>query len=230
MDVHLKLAFRINKKTLIMKKITVVIVDDHRLIREMWATMLTSNNEYEIIGESGGMDEAIEMIKTKRPELVLMDINLAQGSGLEAVPLIKKFSPGTKIIAVSMHNQPAYVKKMMQMGAKGYVTKNSSHQEMFKALEIVMKGGVYVCNEVKDILSEQALGIETAGPDVKDLSWREIEIVRLIRDGLSSKEIASRLHITVRTAEVHRHNILKKLKLKNTASLISYINTTDLSL
>ena len=116
------------------------------------------------------------------------------------------------------------------MGAKGYVTKNSSHQEMFKALEIVMKGGVYVCSEVKDILSEQALGLETAGPDVKDLSWREIEIVRLIRDGLSSKEIASRLNITVRTAEVHRHNILKKLKLKNTASLISYINTTDLSL
>jgi DNA-binding NarL/FixJ family response regulator len=213
-----------------MNKITVVIVDDHRLIREMWATMLTSNSVYEIVGESGGMDEAVELIKEKRPDIVLMDINLAQGSGLEAVPLIRKFSPGTRVIAVSMHNQPAYVKKMMQLGARAYVTKNSSHEEMFMALETAMKGGVYVCNEIKNILSEQALGIETAGPDVNDLSWREIEIVRLIRTGLSSKEIAANLNITVRTAEVHRHNILKKLKLKNTASLISYINTTDLSL
>jgi DNA-binding NarL/FixJ family response regulator len=217
-------------KIIEMKKITVAIVDDHRLIREMWATMLTNNRNYEITGESGSLDEAIEMIKNKRPDMVLMDINLSQGSGLDAVPLIRKFSPGTRIVAVSMHNQPAYVKKMFQLGAKAYVTKNSSHEEMFKAMEVVMNGGVYVCNEVKDILSEQALGIETAGPDVNDLSWREIEIVRLIRNGLSSKEIASGLHITVRTAEVHRHNILKKLKLKNTAALINYINTTDLSL
>jgi DNA-binding NarL/FixJ family response regulator len=211
-----------------MKKISVAIVDDHRLIREMWATMLTSANEYEITGECGGMDEAVEMIKIKKPDLVLIDINLEQGSGLDAVPLIRKFSPGTKIIAVSMHNQPAYVKKMMQMGAKAYVTKNSSYEEMFKALDIVMKGGVYVCSEIKNILSEQALGHEKDGPNVNDLSWREIEIVRLLRTGLSSKEIATRLDITVRTAEVHRHNILKKLKLKNTASLVNYINTTDL--
>jgi DNA-binding NarL/FixJ family response regulator len=211
-----------------MEKITIAIVDDHRLIREMWATMLTSNSKYEITGESGGLDETVEMIKIKRPDILLLDINLSQGSGLDAVPLIRKFSPGTKIIAVSMHNQPAYVKKMMQLGAKAYVTKNSSYEEMFKALEIVMQGGVYVCNEIKNILSGQALGYETTGPDVNDLSWREIEIVRLLRTGLSSKEIATRLNITVRTIEVHRHNILKKLKLKNTAALINYINTTDL--
>jgi two-component system invasion response regulator UvrY len=212
-----------------MEKITVVIVDDHRLIREMWATLLTSNSEYIITGESGNLDEAIELIKLKRPDIVLLDINLEQGSGLDAMPLIKKFSPGSKIIAVSMHNQPAYVKKMMQSGAKGYVTKNSSHKEMFKALEIVVKGGMYVCDEIKNIKSDQALRIDTAGPDINNLSWREIEIVRLIRTGLSSKEIATLLDITVRTAEVHRHNILKKLKLKNTTALINYIYTTDLS-
>jgi DNA-binding NarL/FixJ family response regulator len=212
-----------------MKKITIAIVDDHRLIREMWATMLTSNNKYEITGESEGMDEAIEMIRINRPDMVLLDINLAQGSGLDAVPQIRKFSPGTRIVAVSMHNQPAYAKKMIQMGAKAYVTKNSSHQEMFKALEVVMNGGVYICSEIKNILSDHALGIEISGPDINELSWREIEIVRLLRTGLSSKEIAAHLSITVRTAEVHRHNILKKLKLKNTASLINYINTTDLS-
>ncbi len=213
-----------------MKKISVAIIDDHRLIREMWATILASHNKYEITGESGALNEAVEMIKITRPDIVLLDINLSEGSGLDAVPLIRKYSPSTKIVAVSMHNQPAYVKKMMQMGAKAYVTKNSSHEEMFKALEIVMDGGIYVCSEIKNIMTDQALAVETSEPDVKDLSWREIEIVKLLKTGLSSKEIATQLKITVRTVEVHRHNILKKLKLKNTASLINYINTTDLSL
>lgn len=213
-----------------MKKISVVIVDDHKLIREMWAKMFASDKEIEITGESGTLDEAIEMIKIKRPDIVLLDINLANASGLDAVPQIRKFSPGTRIIAVSMHNQPAYVKKMLKLGAKGYVTKNSSHDEMFKAIEEVMKGRVYVCTEIKDILSDQALNNEPAGPDAKDLSLREIEIIRLIKNGLSSKEISSQLVITTRTVEVHRHNILKKLKLKNTASLINFINTTDLTI
>ena len=217
-----------------MKKITIAIVDDHKLIRQMWATMLTSNSEsdsyrIEITGESGVLDEAIEMIKIKRPDIVLLDINLAEGSGMDAVPLIRKFSPGSKIIAVSMHNQPAYVKKMMTLGAKAYVTKNSSHEEMFKAIDEVMNGRIYVCGEIKDILSDQALSNDTTRPNTKDLSLREIEIIKLIKEGLSSKEISSRLNITTRTVEVHRHNILKKLKLKNTASLINFINTTDLT-
>lgn len=195
----------------------------------MWATMLASNREIEITGESGILDEAVEMIRVKRPDIVLLDINLVQGSGLDAVPLIRKYSPGTRIIAVSMHNEPAYVKKMMKLGAKAYVTKNSSHEEMFKAIEEVMAGRIYLCAEIKNILADKALQNDINEPTVKDLSMREIEIVKLLKTGLSSKEIASQLKITVRTAEVHRHNILKKLKIKNTALLINYINTTDLS-
>jgi DNA-binding NarL/FixJ family response regulator len=87
-----------------------------------------------------------------------------------------------------------------------------------------------VCNEIRNIISEQMLNNQAAGPDVKDLSLREIEVIKLIKEGLSSKEIADQLNISVRTAEVHRHNILKKLQLKNTAALINYINTTDLVL
>jgi DNA-binding NarL/FixJ family response regulator len=212
-----------------MKKISIAIVDDHKLIRQMWSTMLKTNNEIEITGESEGMDEAIEMIRVKRPDIVLLDINLVQGSGLDAVPLIRKFSPGTRIIAVSMHNEPAYVKKMMKLGAKAYVTKNSSHEEMFKAIDEVMAGRVYLCAEIKNILADKALHSEIHEPSVRDLSLREIEIIKLIKEGQSSKEISSGLEIATRTVEVHRHNILKKLKLKNTAALINYINTTDLS-
>jgi DNA-binding NarL/FixJ family response regulator len=99
---------------------------------------------------------------------------------------------------------------------------------MFLAIDTVLEGRTYVCQEIKNILSDQALVEETSGPDIKDLSLREIEIIRLLKAGNSSKEIAAKLNISTRTAEVHRHNILKKLKLKNTASLISFINTTDL--
>jgi DNA-binding NarL/FixJ family response regulator len=213
-----------------MKKITVVIVDDHQLVREMWRELFSRNPEIEIVGESGQFQQAIEIIRNKRPDIVLLDINLSQASGFDAVPLIRKYVPGTRIITVTMHSQPAYAKKMLRLGVKAYVTKNSSRQEIFQAIETVMNGGRYVCTEIKDILSEQMLKDEAAGPDVKDLSFREIEIIRLIKEGLSSKEIAAQLNISVRTAEVHRHNILKKLQLKNTAALISFISTTDLVL
>ncbi len=212
-----------------MKKTTIVIVEDHKLIRQMWAKLFSDRNDIEITGESGKLNDAVELIKIKRPDIVLLDINLPGGSGMDAVPQIRKYSPGTRIIAVSMHNQPVYAKKMIQMGAKAYVTKNSSHEEMYRALDIVMNGGVYVCAEIKEILSDQLLVNETDQPGINDLSLREIEIIKLIKDGLSSKEIAAGLDISVRTIEVHRHNILKKLKLKNVASLINYINTTNLS-
>jgi len=212
-----------------MKKITIVVVEDHQLVREMWSELFAKNEGVEVIGESGVFDEAIEMIKTKRPNIVLLDINLPQASGFDAVPLIRKFSPGTKVIAVSMHSQPAYAKKMLQLGAKGYITKNSSRQEILTAIEEVMKDYKYICAEIKDILSEQLLTEEQAGPNLSDLSLREIEIIKLIKEAWSSKEIPAKLNISVRTAEVHRHNILKKLQLKNTAALISFINTTDLT-
>jgi DNA-binding NarL/FixJ family response regulator len=213
-----------------MKKTTVVVVDDHKLVREMWRELFARNTDIEVVGESGEFDEAIEMVKTKRPDIVLLDINLSQATGFDAVPLIRKFAPGTRVIAVSMHSQPAYAKKMLQLGAKGYVTKNSSRDEILTAVSEVMQDRKYVCNEIRNIISEQMLNNQAAGPDVKDLSLREIEVIKLIKEGLSSKEIADQLNISVRTAEVHRHNILKKLQLKNTAALINYINTTDLVL
>jgi two-component system, NarL family, invasion response regulator UvrY len=212
-----------------MKKITVVIIEDHKLIREMWGKMFADNPEIEITGESGSLEESIEMVKIKRPDIVLLDINLGQDSGMDAVPLIRKFSPGTKIIALSMHNQPVYAKKMLQLGAKAYVTKNSPLEEIMKAIEVVMKGEVYMCTEIKDILTDQVMNNEPVQHDTKDLSLREIEIVKFIKDGLSSKEISSLINIRTRTVEVHRHNILKKLNFKNTASLVNFINNTDLN-
>ena len=199
-----------------MKKTTIIVVDDHKLVRDMWRELFSRSQDMELIGESGEFDDAINLIKNKRPEVVLLDINLSEASGFDAVPLIRKFSPITKVIAVSMHSQPAYAKRMFSLGAKAYVTKNSSREEVFKAVEEVVNGRTFICTEIKNILSEQILQSEKPGkPGINDLSLREIEIIKLIKEGLSSKEIGSKLNISARTAEVHRYNILKKLQLKN---------------
>jgi DNA-binding NarL/FixJ family response regulator len=123
-----------------------------------------------------------------------------------------------------MHSQPAYAKKMLQIGAKGYVTKNSSKEEMIKAILEVNEGSKYICEEIKNNISELVLEENKDMPNVNALTEREIQIINLIKEGQSSKEIASTLNISLKTVEVHRHNVLKKLKLKNSASLVNFIN------
>jgi len=135
-----------------MKKSSIIIIDDHKLIREMWVRLFAGNSKVEITGEGATLQEAIEMVTNHKPDIVLLDINLPDASGLDAVPLIRKSSPGTRIIAVSMHDQPAYAKKMLQLGAKAYVTKNSQYDEMLKAVEEVMNDRIYVCKEIADFL------------------------------------------------------------------------------
>lgn len=211
-----------------MGRISVMIVDDHTLIRETWSFLLGRNENFEVIAEVGDGQKAIDIARDKRPSIILLDINMSPLNGFDVLKMVRKQSPGSKVIAVSMHSQPAYAKKMLRMGAKGYVTKNSPRQEMLDAIMDVHKGNTYICQEVKNILSDQMLSEEDNAAGLNQLSEREIEVINQIRDGLSSKEIADRLAISIKTVEVHRHNILKKLKVKNTASLINYINSSGL--
>jgi DNA-binding NarL/FixJ family response regulator len=209
-----------------MEKISVLIADDHKLIRETWSYILNNDPRFVVVGECGDSEQAVEMSRAKRPMIVLMDINMNPISGFEATEKIRKVSPGSKIIGVSMHSQPAYAKKMLQVGAKGYVTKNSSKEEMIKAILEVQSGNKYICEEIKNNISELVLEENKDMPNVNSLTEREIQIINFIKEGLSSKEIAEQLNISLKTVEVHRHNILKKLKLKNSASLVNFINST----
>lgn len=212
-----------------MGKITILLVDDHKLIRDSWSFILNSDVRFQVIGETSNADEAVEIAKDKKPEIVLMDINMSPVNGFEATKLVRKYSPGSKIIGISMHSMPAYARRMLQIGAMGYVTKNSSKDELMSAIIEVHNGKKYICNEVKNILAQQELEDEGGGaPDMNVLSRREIDIVQLIKEGLSSKEIALRLDISLKTVEVHRYNILKKLSLKNTAALVNFINAHGL--
>ncbi|HTE24422.1 response regulator [Flavitalea sp.] len=209
-----------------MEKISVLIADDHKLIRETWSYILNNDSRFEVIAECGDSEQAVEMSKIKRPQIVLMDINMMPISGFEATERIRKVSPLSKVIGVSMHSQPAYAKKMLQIGAKGYVTKNSSKEEMIKAIMEVHNGNKYVCDEIKNNISDQVLEENSDTPNVNALTEREIQIINLIKEGQSSKEIAAVLAISLKTVEVHRHNILKKLKLKNSASLVNFMNNS----
>lgn len=210
------------------KKITILIVDDHKLIRDTWSFILNSDERFQVIAETDSGQSAIDLSNNYHPDIVLMDINMSPMNGFDATKEIRKISPSSKIIGVSMHSQPAYAKKMLQMGAVGYITKNSSKEEMITAISQVAGGSKYICNEVKTILSEQILE-ENEQPDINLLSQREVEIINLIRQGQSSREISEQLDITLKTVEVHRHNILKKLNLKNTAALVNFINNAGIS-
>jgi len=207
-----------------MKKITILIADDHKLVRQTWEFIFNRDERFQVIAECATGEEAIEISRELRPDVVIMDINLPGISGLEATLQIRKFSPGSKIIAVSMHTQPSYAKAIIRNGASGYVTKTSSREEMIKAIIEVYAGHKYICDEIKNILSDSLMNDEQQNNGVKSLSQREIQVISQIKNGASSKEIAGELHLSVKTIEVHRYNILKKLNLKNSASLVNFVS------
>jgi DNA-binding NarL/FixJ family response regulator len=131
-----------------MKK-RIIVIEDHTLIRELWVKIYNEKGDVEVVGDSGDFDEAMEMVKKFQPDLVSLDINLKDATGFDAVPLIKEYSPNTRIIVVSMHIQLNYLKQMLELGVMGYVTKSSSHTELFKAIDEVMEGHIYVCAEMQ---------------------------------------------------------------------------------
>lgn len=211
-----------------MEKITILIVDDHTLVRETWSEILNSDPRFTVVAQAGNAEQAIEFAKQLRPRIIVMDVNLPGMNGIDATNEVLISSPESKVLGVSMHTQPAYARKMMQNGAHGYVTKNSSRQEMFEALLEINKGNKYVCDEIKNNLSDQMVNGDDPQKNVNSLSHRELEIVSFIQKGLSSKEIADMLYVSVKTIEVHRYNILRKLNLKNAAALVNFVNKNQL--
>jgi DNA-binding NarL/FixJ family response regulator len=213
-----------------MEKTTILIADDHTLVRETWSFILNSDPRFEVVAETGNGEEAIELATRLKPGVVIMDINLPGMNGIEATAIIRKNSPSTKILGVSLHTQPAYARKMIQKGAMGYVTKNSSREEMFKAISEIQQDRKYICEEIKNILSEQVLEGDQSQQPMNTLSHREMEVISFIKKGFSSKEVAEALFISVKTVEVHRYNILRKLNLRNTATLVNFINSNSIDL
>jgi two-component system invasion response regulator UvrY len=208
-----------------MKKTTLLIVDDHKLIRETLSFILNNNPDFQVIAACGSGEEAIQQAKNLRPDVVIIDINLSGMNGFETTRQIRKFSPASRVLGVSLYTQPTYARQMIQSGGMGYVTKSSPKEELLHAIKEICAGKKYLCKEIKNALTEQVMeGHGRSCKGINALSRREMEIISLIKKGSSSKEIATALHLSVKTVEAHRYNILKKLNLKNAAALVQFMN------
>jgi len=194
--------------------IKVLIVDDHKLISEAWSSLLKDAPQIGVCGTADSEESAFDQAIIHKPDIVLMDINLGSGSGLSAATKILDSLPKVRVIGLSLHDDITYVKKFLSLGAKGYLTKNTNKSELINAIHAVYKG------EIKDRYFASLLNVDES--EKKELTMKEIEIVKLISQGLTSKEIGDKLFVSHRTIETHRHNILKKLDLPNAAQLSSW--------
>lgn len=200
-----------------MSNLKILIVDDHNLIAEAWEGILHTVGHISVIGKAKGEDEAVEIALEKRPDVVLMDINLAQGDGFGCTARISSQLPQTKIIGLSIHDDLTLVKKLFKNGASGYLTKNSSTETLLEAINTVIKEEEFICKEIKDKYFEKLMNGEKKE---EELTEREHDIVRLVALGKTSKEIGEELHVSNRTVDSHRHRIFKKLNMNNSTQLV----------
>lgn len=211
-----------------MEKISILIIDDHKLLREILGLSLQQEENFDLIGSTENIQEAYSVIALRTPSVVLLDINMPGETGFEIAEKVLSIAPKTRIIAITMCALPVYAKRMFKLGASGYITKNSSHAEVVQAINKVVEGQQYVCDEIRNMIVTDKLASDNVQKGVSQLTKREIEIIASLKRGLSSKEIASELCLSARTVEVHRYKILRKLELKNVASLVGYAHTIGL--
>ncbi|MEJ0103662.1 MAG: response regulator transcription factor [Bacteroidota bacterium] len=208
-------------------KISILLTDDHQMLLDMWELLLSKDERFHVCGQSRDGNQVVEMARLIRPNIILMDINLPGQNGFEATKQIRKYSPGSRIIGLSGYRLPAYVKKLVSAGARGYVTKTSPFEEVIHAIIEINKGGFYICQEIKGQLYETEPEKELRG-NPSSLSKREIEVIQLVKEGKTSREIGQHLGISLRTTEVHRNRIFKKLNIKNMAGLLNFTHTNGL--
>lgn len=204
-------------------KISVLLVDDHQMLLDLWNFILMRDGRFDIVGKAADGKQAIEIAKAKRPNVALVDINIGEPDGMEVTRMIRRFSMGTKIIGVSMYTLPAYAKRMKALGASGYVTKNSPAAELVTSVIEVYNNGSYYCKQIEALMNDEPQIDEADKSGIFSLTKREIEIIRLIENGFSTKDIAEKLYLSPSTVHIHRHNIFKKLKVKNVSSLIKIL-------
>jgi DNA-binding NarL/FixJ family response regulator len=209
-----------------MKRIKVYLVDDHRMMLDMWNSLLSIDNRFSVVGISTDGRLALEEIKVKLPNVVLIDISMPGISGIDLTRTIKEKFPLTQVLAVSMHTNVLTIKQILSAGASGYMSKTSSFDEMVQAILAVYEGKHYIAEDIKNLIAEQMLGEngDSQVNRINSLTKRELEIVSMIRDGLSSHDIALKLFISQRTVEVHRYNIFKKLNVSNVVSMMKVLN------
>ena len=199
------------------EKIRLVIVDDHPLVLDGLVSRLERSQQVDVIGRASNGKEAIEVVEDVMPDVVLMDINMPVMNGIDAAEIFKEKFPTVKLLVLSMHDDREYVMNMARAGAKGYVLKSASADEMLMAIKAVNMGGIYYSPSIAEIL----MSVDQQSSD-DTLSSREQVVLKLLAQGMSNKEMARELDISIRTVETHRRNIKLKLEISNTPGLVRY--------
>lgn len=204
-----------------MSDIRVLIVDDHAVVRSGLRLLLERENGIHAVDEASNADEALFRTIEHKPEVVLIDVTMQGASGIEAIPKLLEASPDSKVLVLSMHDDPGYVRDAFAAGASGYVLKEAADTEVVAAIRQVAAGGSYV-NPALGARMVAAAAKDTAEAQADPLSEREHEVLRLLALGHTNQEIAKALFISVRTAETHRAHIMRKLGLTSRAELVRY--------
>ncbi len=201
----------------------ILIVDDHQIVREGLRSLIEEDGQFVVIGEAGNGREAIQLAKRLSPDIVIMDIAMAEMNGIEATRQLLSLLPKTRVLALSMHSDSRFVKQMLEAGALGYLVKENAFEEIVTALRSLTAGRMYVSPQASGaILQDMAHGQIGDANDGSPLTAREKETLQLIAEGHSTAEIAERLFISVKTVETHRKKIMDKLDLRSIAELTKY--------
>src|SRR5699024_612372 len=213
-----------------MASISVLIAEDHEIVRYGISSYLSSAEDITIAGETSTGDLCIELNKQKQPEICLLDISMPGKSGIEAAKEIRSINPDAKILILSMHIDQAKLKELLNVGIDGYLVKDIEKDELLRSIRAVVKGQRVFSKAISDMMTRSFLSREESGQPSpgKKLTKREKEIITLIAKGLTSNEIADKLYISPRTVDTHRSNLMEKLELKNIAELVRYAIKHDL--
>jgi DNA-binding NarL/FixJ family response regulator len=204
-----------------MSNVRILLVDDHAVVREGLKRLIADQPDIEVVGEASDGHEAIEHVKTLRPDVVMMDVSMPHMSGVEATRELKGICPDTRILALTVHEDDAYVRAFLKAGAAGYLLKRAPTEELVRAIRAVASGGVYVDPRVTSRLVHTLSHAERPGAAATmDLSERESEVLRLIARGYANKEIAAQLNLSVKTVETYKARSMEKLGLRSRVDIV----------
>ena len=202
--------------------IRIILADDHAMMREGLRAILETELGYSVVAQAGNGRETVALVKEHRPDLVIMDISMPDMNGIEATRQVMQEMPRTKVIALSMHTDKRFVGEMLQAGAAGYILKQGAMDELQQAIQTVLAGKAYISPEVAGTVVQDYVAMRREAEGGVELTAKEREVLQLIAEGLSTKEIAQKLSVSVPTIETHRSHIMAKLKLHTVAELTKY--------
>jgi two-component system response regulator NreC len=199
--------------------VTILLADDHTIVRQGLKLILSAHEDLQVVGEAANGREAVELAAKLRPDIVLMDVQMPELNGIEATKKMVAANPRIRILALSMHKESVYVREILRAGARGYILKDAIDTELLTAVRSVANGDGYISPAVAGALDDKA---KDANDPVGLLSTREREVLLLIADGKTNKEIATKLNLSVYTVDSHRGKIMEKLNLHSAGELVRF--------